>query len=58
MAATGPLVYTREEAARLARMGLSTFDQQLKKKRFPSIRVGRRVLIPADEFRRALTEVS
>jgi excisionase family DNA binding protein len=40
------LVCTRLEAARLARLSLSSLDQAIRRGTFPSIRVGKRILIP------------
>ena len=48
------IVYTRQEARRIAKLGESAFDEALKRKIFPSIRIGRRVLIPKAAFERIL----
>lgn len=48
------LVWTRREGARKAKMGLSAFDEALRRGDFPSLRVGRKVLIPAQAFARVL----
>jgi len=51
----GPeLVYTRQEAAKIARISLSSLDEALRRGVFPSVRVGKRVLIPKLAFLRAL----
>lgn len=50
-----PVVYTRREAAKIARMGLSSFDEALRRGEFLCVRVGRRVLIPCVAFERALS---
>jgi len=44
------LVYSRREAARLAGLSLTAFDDALRREVFPCIRVGRRVLIPKARF--------
>jgi excisionase family DNA binding protein len=49
-----PVVYTRDEAARLAKIGLSTLDAFIRLEEFPSTRRGRRVLIPSESFDRWL----
>jgi excisionase family DNA binding protein len=48
------LVYSRREAARLAGLSLTAFDDALRRKQFPSMRVGRRILIPRAAFLRVL----
>lgn len=47
------LTYTRKEAAASFGVGLNQFDALLRKAEdpAPSIRVGKRVLIPVKEFR-------
>jgi len=47
-------VLNRPEAARLAGLSIGTFDLALARGDFPSIRVGRRVLIPRAAFERIL----
>jgi excisionase family DNA binding protein len=49
-----PAVFSRVEAARLAKVGLSTLDELIKQRRFPVIQMGRRKLIPAGAFARFL----
>ena len=49
------LVFTRKEAAKIARVGLNTLDSWIKQNSFPVVRGGRRVLIPARAFERFLT---
>jgi hypothetical protein len=48
------IVFTRREAAQRARMGLSAFDEALRRGTFPSIRISRRVLIPRIAFEKVL----
>jgi excisionase family DNA binding protein len=48
------LVLTRTEAAKKARLGLSAFDEALRRGDFPSLRVGRKVLIPRKAFEAVL----
>lgn len=52
--ASDPVLYTRLEASKIARMSLASFDEALKRGQFRSIRIGRRVLIPRIAFERAL----
>lgn len=40
------LVCTRQEAARLARLSLASVDQAIRVGTFPSVKVGKRILIP------------
>jgi excisionase family DNA binding protein len=49
-----PIVLTRYEAARIAKVGLSTLDELIKRGAFPVVQMGRRKLIPADAFERYL----
>ena len=51
---TEPLMLTRQEAARLARVSLSTLDEALRQKKLPCSRIGKRVLIPRKAFMRIL----
>lgn len=51
---TEPLIYTRREAAQIARMSIASFDEALKRREFPYLRIGRRILIPRVAFERAL----
>jgi len=46
--------YTRREARELSRLGLTAFDEALRRGDFPSFRVGRRVFCPRAEFEAAL----
>ncbi len=41
-----PLVYTVDEAARLLRMSRQTVYEAARRGEVPSIRIGRRVLVP------------
>jgi hypothetical protein len=41
---------SRKEAQKLSGLGISAFDEALKRGFFPHIRVGRRVLIPRERF--------
>lgn len=41
---------SRKEAQKLSGLGISSFDEALRKGTFPSIRIGRRVLIPRERF--------
>ena len=41
---------SRKEAQKLSGLGLSSFDEALKTGIFPSIRIGRRILIPRERF--------
>ena len=47
------LVISREEGRKALNVGMNSFDALLRRKDdpIPSIRVGRRVLIPLEEFR-------
>jgi hypothetical protein len=50
------LVLTREEARRLAKMGISAFDRALHRGDFGSFaRIGHRILINRRQFERVLT---
>ncbi len=49
------LVYSRDEARRLANLGHNAFDEAVRRGDFPSVRVGRRVLIPRAAFERILS---
>jgi excisionase family DNA binding protein len=52
-------VYTRKEAAKIARLSLTALDEALRRGTFPHLRVGKRVLIPRVAFLRILgTETS
>jgi hypothetical protein len=41
---------SRKEAQKMSGLGISSFDEALKVGIFPSIKVGRRVLIPRKRF--------
>lgn len=49
-----PAVYTRREAAAVARMGITTLDEAIRRGDFLAIRIGHRVLLPRAKFERAL----
>jgi excisionase family DNA binding protein len=52
----GPeMVYTRQEAARLARLSLTSLDEALRRGVFPFLKIGKRVLIPKAAFLKVLT---
>ena len=48
------LTFTVREAATKAGLGLNSMHEALRRNEFPSIRVGRRVLIPREAFERIL----
>jgi excisionase family DNA binding protein len=48
------LAYSRREAAKAAGISLTALDDAIRRGQFPSIRVGRRVLIPKSAFLRIL----
>ncbi|MGZ3553463.1 MAG: hypothetical protein ACXWCH_31105 [Burkholderiales bacterium] len=50
-------ILTRREAARIARLSLSAFDEALRQGVFPSVRVGRRILIPRGGLLKALSVI-
>ena len=48
------LVYTRREAAGVARVSLAVLDEALRQGLFKFTRVGRRILIPRNAFLKTL----
>jgi excisionase family DNA binding protein len=48
------LAYSRREAAKAAGISLTALDDAVRRGQFPSIRVGRRVLIPKAGLLRVL----
>ncbi len=48
------LVYTRREAARVARVSLAVLDEALRQGTFKFTKIGRRILIPRNAFLKAL----
>ena len=51
------LVLTATEAARLLRIGRATCYEQIRQGVIPSIRIGRRIIIPRAALMRKLEEV-
>ena len=43
-----PKCYTREEASLLLGMSIATLDRRIKDSKIPSVKMGRKVLIPAE----------
>lgn len=50
-----PIVYTRREGAKIAKMSLRSFDEALRRHDFVSVKVGRRVLVPAQALEQVLS---
>ena len=52
----GELVLTATEAARLLRIGRATCYEQIRQGAIPSIRIGRRIIVPKAALMRKLEE--
>ncbi len=50
----GRLAYSREELRRMTGLGLNAIDAAIRDGRLRAVRIGRRVVIPADSVRRFL----
>ena len=48
-------VLTRYEAAELGRISVGSLDELIRRKQIPTVRLGRRVLIPRASFERILS---